>query len=458
MAPPISASASALSLASVAAPRLLGLSLATGASFFGVGVGLPLFLAAFQDEAGAHSTTGPYFLVTFVCMLFVPAFWSLVALPLYRGELQAERAYVRTSRGRLKLIAFGLLNSSAGLLRVYSGSTTRVPGALQPILQQATLLFTVLGSRLFLKKSYATGQLFAVGLVTLGIGISLSPSVWELSHAPNGTGANGTYPNGTEAAGGAPLGALGLGAIPIAPAETMAKELSWASVLVLSCAPMAAMALVQESVFDDVPSFDVRYLLAYTSVVQIVWVAACWWTDVIPGFGTSSGVADFVANFEAGLGCFFAPAASANPSRCVFAAPIGAAYIVSLCASLYYGGKIVMLASANLQALIIALASAVCIYFWIAFTSVARWSGGNVYSQADVLATSLALLPLTAGIVMFRAHEPQAQRLKALHAEQLVVRGEAGEIQGVFPGRPGAMHAPLLASPSFDSLHRISEA
>ena len=48
----------------------------------------------------------------------------------------------------------------------------------------------------------------------------------------------------------------------------------WAFVLALSCAPNAAMNLVQESVFDDVPTFSLPLLLALTSAWQAVTVGA----------------------------------------------------------------------------------------------------------------------------------------------------------------------------------------
>ena len=93
-------------------------------------------------------------------------YWPLVAVVAFDrreastgARLSAEIAYLRTRRGVVKILAIGVCNSLNGLLQVYASSTTRVPGALQPILLQSTLLFTVVGSKLFLRKAYSKGQL-----------------------------------------------------------------------------------------------------------------------------------------------------------------------------------------------------------------------------------------------------------------------------------------------------------
>lgn len=431
--------------------RLALLSIATGVGWFGQGVGLPLFLATFENDRGML-VTGPYFIASLLSTAFVVALSPTVLVSMCRGGLQRERAYARTWRGGGKLTFFGVCNGVSGLLKVYASSTTRVEGALQPILVQSTLLFTVLGSRIYLRKRYGWGQLRAAGLVLLGIGISLVPSVGRLIRpAGNGTAAE------AEGGDGGVLGALAP-MVGVGGASQASSSVLWPLVLVLACAPVAAMNIVQESIFDDVPAFDVPYLLASTSLVQLLFIGACWWTDIVPSFGTSSDLDTFWKNMVRGVTCFFEPHSSDNPARCGLCAPLGGAYFASILVSLYFGSKVVRLASANLQALLITLASATCIYFWLAFHSIARWSGGKVYTVADVVATSVALAPLAMGVVLFRLYEPDAARVEELRGSigglragaaylvpespAVVVHADAPSQRGV--QKPGPMGAPLL--------------
>ena len=161
----------------------------------GQSVGAPLWLATFISRDG-RMLTGPYFVrirysiplavclarlqpsgrsrrasqvVFFASLSFNFLYWPMVVGPLVGGRLRKECLYARTQRGALKLLGVGVCNGTNGLLLLYASSTSRVPGALQPILQQATLLFTVVGSTVFLNKRYGAKQLGAVFLVAVGI-------------------------------------------------------------------------------------------------------------------------------------------------------------------------------------------------------------------------------------------------------------------------------------------------
>lgn len=440
-------------MASDEGAQLLFVSVVTCLGWVGQGIGLPLFLATFESTEG-KLVTGPYFIVSFISLLFVAVFWPLVAAPLWRGELRRECVYARTWRGGGKLFFYGACGGANGLLSVYSSSTSRVPGALQPILRQSTLLFTVLGSRLFLKKRYGWGQLGAACLVLLGIGVSLLPTIGQLLHHANQTSAHVATGGANEAADAADAGGAAAFAVAAA-AGSGASGLGaalWPLAMTLACAPVAAMNIVQESIFDDLPAFSVPFLLATTSLAQAGFIHVCFWSDVLPGFGTSADLGAFWANMAHGYGCFFEPASSENPARCYLCLPLGLAYLASLAGSLFYGSKVVLLASANLQALLITLASASCIYFWLVFRGIATWSGGGGYSLADVVTTSLALLPLAAGVILFRMYEPETGRVGALRAgATAAAECEAGQADAECGGSPqggprsGALPKPMEA-------------
>ena len=357
--------------------------------WIGQGVGVPLFLATFIDADG-NFTTGPYFVVLFCSIVFNFVYWPLVAVVAFDrrqastgARLSAEIAYLRTRRGVFKILAIGVCNSLNGLLQVYASSTTRVPGALQPILLQSTLLFTVVGSKLFLRKAYSKGQLGAVALVAVGVATALAPFLAELAKG----GASTQLQSG-------PL---------------------WPLVLVLGCAPNAAMVLVQESLFDDVPAFSVPFLLGLTSLVQAVAVGLLFWTDLVPSFGTSASASVFGSHLTGGFECFFAPASSANPTRCGLCAPLGLVFVFSYAAAYFFGGKVTQHASANLQSLLATLGFFMQIYFWLALPTVNSWAGGKSYSTLEIATTSVALLPIGGGTFLFRWCEPSTARERALH-------------------------------------------
>jgi len=363
---------------------------ATTIGWIGQNIGLPLFLATFEDMEG-KLVTGPYFVLAFCAIAFVLPYVPLAAVQAWRGELKHEWVYACTCRGGARLFFMGACNGMTGLLLVYSASTTRVPGALQPILRQSTLLFTVIGSRIALGKRYSWRQLGAVGLVLLGIGISLVPTMEQASaHANNAT----LYANGWQHH-----------SLLLEQTVAPVAQALWSCALVLGCAPIAAMNLMQESLFDEFPSFSVPFLQLITSLWQPVVIGLCWWTDILPGFGTSGSIRAFGENIIGGSTCIFTPAASANPDRCRLCAPLCALYLASYLLSYFFGSHVTRLASANLQSLLVTTASACTIFFWFGFPSITRWSGGRLYSTEDVLITSAALVPLFGGILAFRLLE-----------------------------------------------------
>ena len=376
----------------------------------GQGIGAPLWLASFlsnntskpdgnasspqleeltgPDAASAQleELTGPYFVVFFASLAFNFLYWPLIAAPLWRGSLAIEIRYACSRRGALKLFAIGLCNGANGLLRLYASSTHRVPGALQPILAQATLFFTVLGSSLCLGKTYGCRQLAAVGLVLIGIAVSLLPTFVALAEGD--------------------------------PAATALQSgPAWPFVFVLSCVPLAAMNILQESVFDDLPRFSVPFLLAVTSLLQFLFVASSFWTDIIAGFGASGDLRSFITHMTYGFGCFFHAPAAENPERCALCAPLGVTYFAAYVASYFFGGLLVRGSSANFQSLLVNLASALCIYFWIAFPRINTWSSGKSYSTFEIVATSAAVGPIALGTFLFRYFEPPSSRQAALDLE-----------------------------------------
>jgi hypothetical protein len=332
-------------------------------------VALPLFISSFSSSSGGL-VTGPYFVFFFCCILFNIFFWPLA---------YAQRKTIDTptqsycSKHHLMLVAIGVCDAANGLLTVYSSSASRVPAQLQPFLLQVTVPLYLVTSKLLLGVSYNYKQLLGCGLVVMSIVISLVSS-FDSVHAPSSF---------------------------------------WATVLILGVVPGVCMNVLEERVFEACPSFSIPYLLAWESLYQLITCVALFWTDIVPGFGTSADIVQFWDNFQFGFRCFFVPTSSSlSDTSCSYCAPFGllfaGCYTLSYLASSY----LMRSASANTNGLVVAVCSPVAVVFWFLAPGVAASAGNPPISHPEIMYALLSLPTLVIGIFLYRSNEDDSTKAR----------------------------------------------
>ena len=327
------------------------------AGMVGQQVGLPLFIGSFGG------TTGPYFIVLWCSFLFNCFFWPIVFFKIRNGTITPE---MRNYKKHYKLVLIGVFDALNGILIVYASPLSRTPGALQAILMQTLIPFTIIISKLILKKSYTFDQLMGGGMAILGCIVSLIPKFND----PD-------------------LGDF---------------KFYWALIFLIGNIPLVLMNIFEESIFNDIHYFDGYYMLAWESLYQITTVLLLFWTDIIPGFGFSPDIGAWGKQLGNGFQYFFAPWPGAI-ENCDFCFLAGAIFTVAYCFSYVFGAKMMKIASANSNAVVSALAPTFSIFFWLVFTGLNRWAGGAEYTKLEIICYSISVIIIGFGVVMYRKAE-----------------------------------------------------
>lgn len=146
----------------------------------------------------------------------------------------------------------GVFDALQGLLIVFSSVMDRTPGPLQAILAQASIPLVMSLSIPILKKSYNCYQIFGAAVTMVGIIVSLIPTFISLKEA------------------------------------TSSFQFYWPLIYMLGLLPAVLMSIYEEVVFKDTKKkYDVYVLLAFQSLYQFITITFLFWTDLIPGFGTT---------------------------------------------------------------------------------------------------------------------------------------------------------------------------
>lgn len=184
---------------------------------------------------------GPYFVLLFCSMLFTIIFGVATIVQWKTGRLsKGSLPYAITGRGHTKLLLIGLFDALNGLMVVYASLPWHVPSAFQPLLLQATIPFNLALTLVVLRRRrYSLPQLFGAALVVGGIMLSLGN---DIAH-PTGEFISGQW---------------------------------WIAVLVGACIPGVLMNIVEEGIFDDLPSMSISLILAVESFYQLFFIAAFW--------------------------------------------------------------------------------------------------------------------------------------------------------------------------------------
>jgi len=318
---------------------------------------LPLFLGSFGGS------TGQYFVILWCSVLFNVFFWPIVFHRMKTGVITSE---MRKYKKHWKLILIGIFDALNGILIVFSSSLGRTPGALQAILGQTIIPFTIIFSKLILRKTYKFDQILGAILTILGVLVSLIPIFNDFSVGP--------------------------------------VKIYWPIIFLCGMIPAVLMNIFEEDVFHDIPKYDNIYLLAWESLYQVLTVLLLFWADIIPGFGTSDNLDMWSPRIKDGLICFWNPW-NAESNKCDYCFLTGILFTFAYCFSYIYGASMMKMASANTTAIISAISPAFVIFFWIIFTGLNRWAGGSDYTKLDIICYIISLLIIIVGVIIYRRAE-----------------------------------------------------
>lgn len=311
--------------------------------------------------------------VLLLCGLSFAAFFALAALAfaLRTGDWSVFRvssdpaesclfaspfrpAGFRLSHAQI-LAAAGLCNALNGILIVYASSSVRTPPLIQAILQNCNVLFSVPFSKAVLgdTKTYLAWEpLRAAGVVAASVAVSLAPTVWAVASGAGGGGARGF--NGL-------------------------NSLAWVVVYTAGLAPAALLAVLQQLYFIRTgalrrgapPREQLRgtlRALMFSNFMQPLAYAALFWVDVLPWFGSSASVADWVGVTRFSLACSVggpALAGSGGGRACAAGAPGWAyAFIFSYIVA-YFGGAALNRESATFNMLCLVVVTASTALVWL---------------------------------------------------------------------------------------------
>ena len=239
-----------------------------------------------------------------------------------------------------------------GLLTVYASSPKRVPPVLEPIILQSSIFFTLIISKYYLKKNYKIQQILYALLVIVGIMISLMPLFIRLYNGEEDHEfQSGSY---------------------------------WGAILFFSTVPAVMMNVLQEQIFEEVRSFDIIYFLALESLFQVLFVAFCFWTDLIPGFGTSTSFSELYQNFADSLAYVFFNSKTSD-SHCSFCMLFIGLFTLAYCGSYVYSSLLIKHASANFNAMVSSMVLPVSTSFWIIFPAINAWINGPSTKPTDLI-------------------------------------------------------------------------
>jgi len=320
-------------------------------------VSLPLFISSFGG------TTGPYFIVLWCSFLFNCFFWPIVFYRIRKGIITPE---MRTYKKHYKLVLIGVFDALNGILVVFASPLSRTPGALQAILVQTTIPFTIVISKFMIRKTYSFDQIIGGVMTVLGCLVSLIPK----------------FDN----------------------PDIGSFEFYWPLIYLIGIIPSVLMNIMEESIFNDIHDFDGYYMLAWESLYQVTTVGILFWTDILPGFGTSDSIANWGSRIGNGLTCFWNPLGSTS-DNCSFCFLLGAIFTVAYCFSYVFGAQMMKIASANSTAVVQSLAPTISIFFWLIFTGLNRWAGGDSYTKLDIICYSISVVIIGIGVIMYRRAE-----------------------------------------------------
>lgn len=371
-------------------------------------VALPLFQATFVAEDGQGRAQ--YFSVLVVGMLAASYFYPVMMMD--TKKVTQEMTEYMNSRTVWKVAVLGLTQALEILFLAFASLAARVPGAIQPMFLQTILLWNVVLSKVLLGKRYQRMQIMGLLLISIGILISLVPTAQGIASGQS----------------------------------KLSHGLHWPFLFILGCVFSSLTNVVTEWIFDDLPHMDLNYLLARAAAFQVLSLLCLFWLEILPGFGTARTMHEFGQDFHFGVTCFFTPHRSRDPGRCFASAPLGLLFLMGYLGMYVFGGRVMRFASANYFTTIQTLANCVTPFFWIAFPRINSWAGGEAYDRWDLIASSVAIVPVLFGMVVFRRFERNTGR----HSSILAAAAEQVRRRRNMANGKGFRRRTIIRSPSGD--------
>ena len=130
------------------------------------------------------------------------------------------------------------------------------------------------------------------------------------------------------------------------------------------------------------------------------------WIDLIPGYGASLNLNEFITRLHGGFVCYFNPSnADIISNKCDQAAIFGILFAFMYTLAHIVNGYLMKYGSANLQTLVNGITPVLIIIFWWLCPEANTFAGGIPQKLQQVL-FKLASLPfIIAGIYLFRVEE-----------------------------------------------------
>lgn len=328
---------------------------------------LPLWLSTFE---GAN--TGPYFILLFAGYMFNLIFWLMCAPLFYHGKITEQE---QQWKWHPYLAMIGICDALNGFGIVYNSDVTRISGPLQNILLQSTIIFTVIFTKIILKRSPTITEFFGILVILGGIVIALMPTWLSISSGQDTVSASEWY-------------------YPI--------------FFILGCIPSALMNIFMEIMQEKFTTetgnkFSVIYLQAIESFYQLLFFIIFFWLDFIPVFGTSSSMLEWSQIFESSFECFVNYTnLNSSDSRCQYNAIFGMIFIASYALTYLFSTLMTQHSSASMLAMIFTLPTILANIFWYIIPGINSWAGGNELGINDFMWDSIATIIIVVGIIIYK--------------------------------------------------------
>jgi hypothetical protein len=354
---------------------------------------MPLLLFTFGGSTGVYP-------VVFICsLLFNFIFWPITFFKAYKDSVKHKENGTKPKRSYFfrgfssKIIWIGVLDGLNGILTVFASSSSRVPPVLQPIILQSYIIFTLVLSKIILGRSYKRQQIISVLVLFLGILVSLIPIFIQIASGEDLAFQSGAY---------------------------------WGVILFVSTAPAALMNIKEEEVFEENPNYDIALLIAWESLIQVLFVGFCFWADLIPHFGTSTSLRELVTNFENGMSCVFFEN-SLPGTHCQYCMLFIILFGLAYCGAYYFSAYLMKYASANYNSAVSSVVSPAGTIWWCIFTGVAKWIGAPPTNSTDILYCLLSfvfIIPASWYFKKFDMIEKEKKHEEHAHLRDSIVNSD----------------------------------
>ncbi|XP_069138521.1 crt homolog 2-like [Argopecten irradians] len=240
-------------------------------------VSLPVY-ADTMDQVG-----GGIFVLLMNTSITVSILFALLTILVRKTKLDPNASLKPKSSWKV-LVAMGLFTTLNGILVVNASPSDRTPPYLQGILASTVIPYTVLCRLIILRKGISTVRALCTCVVLVGLFVSTEPQTFGLDGS--GSGDSGTTPSAL-------------------------KRVLWPLCFALGFLPIGLSNVFCEKELKKDEGESLGFI-TWTNVFQFVTMVFFFWTDFVPGFGTSDSPSQFFTKFNKGFSCLFSSADSCH--------------------------------------------------------------------------------------------------------------------------------------------------